>query len=129
MYRYLQKIIVKLFTKFVFCWHLGLEVNDRNSRIRIIKSEAWIHGSGSTPKCQGSAPLVLTDLDPAVPGGGAPRVDAHAEDALVRGIQRVAGLAAQPALDDDAQLLTRLLVQVHLSKPSRQRVVLHLISS
>jgi hypothetical protein len=72
--------------------------------------------------------MVLTDLDPAVPGGGAPRVDAHTEDALVRGIQRVAGLAAQPALDDDAQLLTRLLVQVHLRKPSRQRVVLHLVS-
>jgi hypothetical protein len=36
-------------------------VNDENSRIRIHLSEAWIRGSrsGSTPKCHGSATLVL----------------------------------------------------------------------
>jgi hypothetical protein len=41
-----------------------LKVNDENRRIRIRilirihESEAWIRGSGSTPKCHGSATLV-----------------------------------------------------------------------
>jgi hypothetical protein len=63
---YLQKVISKkLFKKLVFCWH---QLNDENRRIRIpIRihyhgSEAWIigsrSGSGSTPKCHGSATLV-----------------------------------------------------------------------
>ncbi len=43
-----------------FCWRLN--VNDENSRIRIRiripKSEAWISGSGSTPKFHGSGTLV-----------------------------------------------------------------------
>jgi hypothetical protein len=36
-----------------------LKVNDENSRIRIHQSETWIRGSGSgsTPKCHGSATL------------------------------------------------------------------------
>jgi hypothetical protein len=36
-----------------------LKVNDENTRtrIRIHYSEAWISGSGSTPKCHGSATL------------------------------------------------------------------------
>jgi hypothetical protein len=36
-----------------------LEVNDENSRIqiRIYKSEAWIRGSGSEPKCHGFVTL------------------------------------------------------------------------
>jgi hypothetical protein len=43
-----------------------LKVNDENSRIWIhIRiwihwSEAWIRGSGSTPKCHGSATLALS---------------------------------------------------------------------
>jgi hypothetical protein len=38
-----------------------LKVNDEKRRIRINKSEAWIpgSGSGSTPKCHGSATLVF----------------------------------------------------------------------
>jgi hypothetical protein len=35
-----------------------LKGNDENSRIRIHLSEAWIRGSGSTPKCHGSATLL-----------------------------------------------------------------------
>jgi hypothetical protein len=37
-----------------------LKVSDENRRIRIRihLSEAWIPGSGSTPKCHGSATLV-----------------------------------------------------------------------
>ncbi len=35
-----------------------MKVNDENSRIRIHLSEAWICGSGSIPKCHGSATLV-----------------------------------------------------------------------
>jgi hypothetical protein len=75
---YLQKVLSRksCVTKLVFCWHL--QVNDENSRIRIQDpdsdplvrgmdpririhwSEAWIHGigSGSTPKCHGSAKLL-----------------------------------------------------------------------
>ncbi len=36
-----------------------MKVNDENSRIRIRnhQSEVWIRGSGSTPKCHGSATL------------------------------------------------------------------------
>jgi hypothetical protein len=38
-----------------------LKVNDENKRIRIHQSEAWIRGSasgsGSTPKCHGTATL------------------------------------------------------------------------
>ncbi len=67
MYKYLQKVISKKTFKNLFCWPLG-KVNDENSRIRIrIRihySEAWIrgsrYGSGSTPKCHGSATLFLT---------------------------------------------------------------------
>jgi hypothetical protein len=33
------------------------KVNDENSKIRI-QSEAWIRGSGSTPKCHGSGTLL-----------------------------------------------------------------------
>ena len=44
----------------VFCWHL--EGQWRNKRIRIHLSEAWIRGSGSTPKCHGSATLLNTVL-------------------------------------------------------------------
>jgi hypothetical protein len=50
----------KLCKKIVFYWHL--EVQWENSRIRIRFrihwSEAWIPGSGSTPKCHGSATLI-----------------------------------------------------------------------
>jgi hypothetical protein len=60
---YIQKVMSKkLFKKLVFCWHLW-KVNDENItiriQIRIHKSEAWIRGSGSTPKCYGSATLEL----------------------------------------------------------------------
>jgi hypothetical protein len=46
------------FFKLDFCW--CLEGQEENSRIRIHSSEAWIRGSGSTPKCHGSATLFLT---------------------------------------------------------------------
>jgi hypothetical protein len=36
-----------------------LKVNDGNSRIQIHLSQAWIRGSGSTPKCHVSATLVV----------------------------------------------------------------------
>ncbi len=43
-----------------------LKVNDENRRIRIRirirQSKAWIRGSGSTPKCHGSATLLLSQL-------------------------------------------------------------------
>jgi hypothetical protein len=42
--------------KLVFCWRL--EGNDENRRIRIHYSEAWICGSGSTPKSHGSPTMV-----------------------------------------------------------------------
>jgi hypothetical protein len=46
---YLQKVISKkTFKKLVFCCHLG-KVTDKNSRIRIYLSEAWIRGSRSDP--------------------------------------------------------------------------------
>ncbi len=55
---YLQKVNAeKLFLNQFF---VGvLKVNDENGRIliRIHLSEAWIRGSGSTPKCHGSAKL------------------------------------------------------------------------
>jgi hypothetical protein len=55
---YLQKVNAeKLFLNQFF---VGvLKVNDENGRIRIRihLSEAWIRGSGSTPKCHGSAKL------------------------------------------------------------------------
>jgi hypothetical protein len=50
-----------------------LKVNDKNSRIRIHQLKARIRGSGSTPKCHGSATLarnmnvrtsVVVDADP-----------------------------------------------------------------
>ncbi len=42
------------------CFFGVLKVNDKDSRIRIRIhwSEAWIRGSGSTPKCHGSATLL-----------------------------------------------------------------------
>ncbi len=42
-----------------------LKVNDENSRIRIHQSEAWIRGSGSTPKFHGSGTLRSIVLDNA----------------------------------------------------------------
>ncbi len=57
MYMYLQKVI-SIKTSFLLAFG---KVNDENSRIRIHKSEEWIRGSrsgsGSTPKCHGSATL------------------------------------------------------------------------
>jgi hypothetical protein len=54
---YLQEV-EKLFEKNLFFVGV-LKVNDENSRIRIriYYSEAWIRGSGSTPKCHGSGTL------------------------------------------------------------------------
>jgi hypothetical protein len=56
---HLQKVISRknCVKKLVFAGIL--KVNDENSRIRIQYSEAWIRGSGSgsTPKCHGSATL------------------------------------------------------------------------
>ncbi len=56
---YLQKVLSRknCVKKIVFAGIL--KVNDENSRIRIHSSEAWIcgSGSGSTPKCHGSATL------------------------------------------------------------------------
>jgi hypothetical protein len=47
-------------TFFYISFFVGvLKVNDKNGRIRIHFSEAWIRGSGSTPKCHGSATPVL----------------------------------------------------------------------
>jgi hypothetical protein len=37
-----------------------LKVSNENSKIRIHYSEKWIRGSGSTPKCHGSATLLLS---------------------------------------------------------------------
>jgi hypothetical protein len=54
---YLQKVISKKTFDV-------LKVTDENSRIRILirinKSEDWISGSGSVPKCHGSATLVFS---------------------------------------------------------------------
>jgi hypothetical protein len=48
-----------LIKKFLNYFFAGiLKVNDENSRIRIHLSEAWIRGSGSTPKCHGSGTLL-----------------------------------------------------------------------
>jgi hypothetical protein len=60
---YLQKVLVpnmqKNFLQKLFFVGV-LKVNDENSRIliQIHLSEAWIPGSGSTPKCHGSVTLL-----------------------------------------------------------------------
>ncbi len=53
----------------VFCWHLEGQCRKQQdpdpgsgSRIRIHQSGAWIRGSGSTPKCHGSATLFYLNL-------------------------------------------------------------------
>ena len=42
-----------------------MKVNDENSRIQIYQSEAWIPGSGSTPKSHGSAKHCYQDTEKA----------------------------------------------------------------
>jgi hypothetical protein len=58
---YLQKVIRRK----TFVTKLGiLKVSDesRRIRIRIHESEAWIRGSGSTPKCHGFATLLKLEI-------------------------------------------------------------------
>ncbi len=44
-----------------------------------ISSEAWIRGSGSTPKCHGSATLISSSSNPVPPGwiGSVANMDPH----------------------------------------------------
>jgi hypothetical protein len=62
MRKYLQKVICRQTFYISFCRHLeGDEKSRIRIRIRIHYLEAWIPGSGSTPKCHGSATLHITD--------------------------------------------------------------------
>ncbi len=70
--------------------------------------------------------MASSHLDSAVSGRCTAGVNSHTEDTLVRGVERITGLAPQAALDDDAQLLSRFLPKVYLGKTFRQRIVLHL---
>ena len=63
-------------------------------------------------------------LDSGVFGGDRAGVDLDAEDALVRGVQRVAGLAPQAALHDHPELLALSLVQGDLHEAGGKGVVL-----
>jgi hypothetical protein len=56
---FLQKVICRKTFLFYLFFGGALKVNDENSRIRIHKSEARILASGSTPKCHGSATLLV----------------------------------------------------------------------
>ncbi len=56
----LQKVISRK-TFFLLCILKGNDEN-RRIRIRIHLSEAWIRGSGSTPKCLGSATLLKPEI-------------------------------------------------------------------
>ena len=66
----------------------------------------------------------LLYLDSGVFGGDRAGVDLDAEDALVCGVQRVAGLAPEAALHYHAQLLPLCLVHGDLHEAGGQRVVL-----
>ena len=60
-----------------------------------------------------------------ISGGDGAWIDFDTEDALIRLVVRVAGLAAQAALHDHAELLALLLPHRDLHEAGRQRVVLH----
>ena len=60
-----------------------------------------------------------------ISGGDGAWIDFDTEDALIRLVVRVAGLAAEAALHDHAELLALLLPHRDLHEAGRQRVVLH----
>ena len=60
-----------------------------------------------------------------ISGGDGAWIDFDTEDALIRLVVRVAGLAAEAALHDHAELLALLLPHRDLHEAGRQRVMLH----